>query len=322
MYKASLKLCSENDMVISHSNIHTLYTAAEKYNCPRAAAHLFPRLIESKYIPPIGAPNLGKGMNPLLWKIGNYYTKKKLFPSANKIRAKEGFPPIKSFLREVCISKNLTLIAASPSLCISQPDWEDNIQICGFFNAPTFSEDWEMPEDLRTFIDAGDPPIYLTFGSFTAFDVEDTTRFLVETAKLSRLRAIIQSDWENVSYKPDDPDIYRIDVAPHGNIFPHCSVIVHHGGAGTTQSTLLSGCPSVIVEHAFDQNYWGQQLYRVGVAEKPLHKRTVTPRKLAAHIHKVLNSPVLKENAQKMSEKMKTEDGVKKAVELIEKHFN
>jgi len=257
-------------------------------------------------------------MNLFLWKLGDNIAKNKLFPSANKIRAREGLPPIKNFQKEVSISKMLTMIAVSQSLCTPQPDWEDNIHICGFFDTPVIEEKWEMPEDLSVFIDVGAPPIYFTFGSFTAYDIEDTMHLFIEAAKLSGRRAIIQSDWHNVSKTLEDPDVYRIVRAPYHKIFPYCSVIVHHGGAGTTQSPLRSGCPSVVVEHACDQTYWGQQLRRVGVAEKPLHRRSVTARKLAHHIRAVLNSPSMKENAQKIGENMKKEDGVKRAVELIE----
>jgi UDP:flavonoid glycosyltransferase YjiC (YdhE family) len=321
MYKASKKLCSENDMVIGYSGNHTLLNATEKYHCPRAVVHTFPQLIESKHVPPVGAPYLGKFVNSLLWKFGDNITRKKLFPSANRIRAREELPPIESFQKEVSISKMLTMIAVSPSICVPQPDWGDNIQICGFFDIPLIAEKWEMPEDLRAFIDAGSPPIYFTFGSFTAYDMEGTTRLFIEAAKRSGQRAIIQSNWHNVLKTFDDRDIYRIVRAPYRNIFPYCSVIVHHGGAGTTQSSLFSGCPSVVVEHACDQDYWGQQLRRVGVAEKPLHRRSVTARKLAHNIRAVLDSPSMKQHAQKISETMNKENGVKRAVELIENQF-
>jgi sterol 3beta-glucosyltransferase len=318
MYKTSEKLCSENDMVIGYSGNHTLLTASEKYNCPRAVVHTFPNAIESKHTPPVGAPHLGKLMNSLLWKLGDNIAKKRLFPSANKIRAREGLPLIKNFQKEVTISKMLTMIAASPSLCDRQPDWEDNIHICGFFDIPAIEEKWVMSEGLSVFINKGDPPIYFTFGSFTAYDVENTTELFIEAAKLSGRRAIIQSNWHNHSKTLDNPEIYRIVRAPYHRIFPYCSVIVHHGGAGTTQSSLRFGCPSVVVEHACDQTYWGQQLRRVGVAERTLHRRSVTARKLAHHIQEVLNSPSMKENAQKIGEAMKKENGVKTAVELIQ----
>jgi UDP:flavonoid glycosyltransferase YjiC (YdhE family) len=75
------------------------------------------------------------------------------------------------------------------------------------------------------------------------------------------------------------------------------------------------------VEHFIDQIYWGQQLHRIGVAGKPLHRRSITAKKLANGIHAVLNSPSMKKKAQEIGEIMRKEDGVNKAVKLIENRF-
>jgi len=321
MFKASMKLSSENDLVIGHAMVHTLLTAAEKNSCRRAVVVLSPIITESKYIPPIGMPNLGKGINSLLWRYQDYLIGKKCYPSANKIRTEEGLLPIKSFQKEVYISKELTLIAMSPFLCTAKPDWGDNIQVCGFFDVPTDAEKVGIPDDLRAFLDAGDPQVYLTFGSLTQFNVEDTTRLLTEAVRLSGRRAIIQSDWDNVPGIADTPDIFKITKIPHHTVFPHCSVIVHHGGVGTSHTALRSGCPSVVVEHAGDQIYCGQQLPRIGVAGKMLHIRSITAKKLANGINAVLNSPSMKKEAEKIGETMLKEDGVNRAVELIENRF-
>jgi hypothetical protein len=45
----------------------------------------------------------------------------------------------------------------------------------------------------------------------------------------------------------------RLQRSPYNTIFPRCAAIVHHGGAGTTQCSLMAGCPSVIVAHLADQ---------------------------------------------------------------------
>ena len=98
-------------------------------------------------------------------------------------------------------------------------------------------------------------------------------------------------------------------------------MIVHHGGAGTTQSALLSGNPSLVVEHAFDQSYWGKQLKRRGVAGELLHRRSLTAEKLAHGIDAVLSQPRLRQNARQLGDIMRKEDGVRKAVQLIEERF-
>ena len=94
-------------------------------------------------------------------------------------------------------------------------------------------------------------------------------------------------------------------------------MVVHHGGAGTAQSTLLAGKPSVIVEHGFDQPLWGRLFYRKGVSAKLLHRRSVDPEKLARAIQAVAGSSAIQANAAALGAKMRQEDGVKRAVEIV-----
>ncbi|MGD9826996.1 glycosyltransferase [Desulfobacter sp.] len=321
MYAASLALGRENDLVISHAVTHTLLTAAEKYNRPRVVLVLCPIVTRTAYAPPIGRPNFGKLINTLLWRYEDYVTGKKCYPSANTIRAKERLPSIKSFQEQAYMSKDLTLIAASPSICEKQPDWQDNIQICGFFDVPCSAEKVDVPDELQAFLNAGDPPVYMTFGSLTQYNLEQATHLMVNALKHSGRRAIIQSDWDHLPKIPDSPNIYKIKRIPHHGIFPHCSLVVHHGGVGTSHTSLRCGCPSVVVEHAVDQIYWGQQLHRIGVAGEPLHKRSVTPEKLACAMNAVLNCPGMMKTAKAIGAAVKNEQGVRRAVELIENRF-
>ena len=98
-------------------------------------------------------------------------------------------------------------------------------------------------------------------------------------------------------------------------------MVVHHGGAGTTQSTLLAGKPSIVVAHIADQFFWGSELERLGVAGKTLRRKGLNAKQLAARIARVLASPSMVLRAASLGTKMSAEDGVSKAVQLLEKHF-
>ena len=41
-------------------------------------------------------------------------------------------------------------------------------------------------------------------------------------------------------------NVLFMKTAPHEMLFPRCSVLVHHGGSGTTMAALRSGIPSVV----------------------------------------------------------------------------
>ena len=60
----------------------------------------------------------------------------------------------------------------------------------------------------------------------------------------------------------DDHDLFEIDSAPHEWLFGAVSVVIHHGGAGTTARALWCGTPSVIcpILRFYDQPGWAQTL--------------------------------------------------------------
>ena len=177
-----------------------------------------------------------------------------------------------------------------------------------------------MPESLKQYLTAGGPPVYITFGSMIASDPNprEITHLLIKAVRLVGCRAIIQSNWDELAELPEFPDIYRIISAPHEHIFPHCAVVIHHGGAGTTQAATIAGCPSIVVEHSSDQPLWGSILKRIGIAPNLLHRRSVTAKKLARTIRIVLDAPAMAEKAKVIGTIMQQEDGLARAIELIE----
>jgi UDP:flavonoid glycosyltransferase YjiC (YdhE family) len=147
------------------------------------------------------------------------------------------------------------------------------------------------------------------------------TKTLFQGAVLAGCRAIVQSRWDELPDFPAHPRIYKIQKVPHQYIFPSCSAVVHHGGAGTTHSATRHGCPSVVIEHFGDQAFFARELQSLGVAPKVLHRRNITATKLARAIRIVLDSPDMRKKAEELSGLMRKENGVKKAVELIENRF-
>lgn len=314
MYEASDNLCANNDLVIGHAVCHTLLTASEKWNCPRISLVLTPIIVRSNSVAPIGR-SLGTWANAFLWNVGSKLSTNSWFSTSRDIRKREGLPPVKSLQKELFTSPLLTLVAASPALITRPSDWTSTVRMTGFLMLPSAKSVWKKPEELKAFLDAGEPPIYMTFGSCMAFDLAESTALLIEAARYSKQRVIIQSDWEKVA-KPTDSNIFCISHAPHTEVFAHCALIVHHGGAGTTQAALLAGKPSVVVAHGFDQPYWGQTLHAAGVGGKQLYRAEATAADIAQQIHSVLHSDA-PQKAQHIGRKMALENGVAQAIEYI-----
>jgi UDP:flavonoid glycosyltransferase YjiC (YdhE family) len=322
MYEAAERLCRENDAIIGHFVHYPAQTAAEKAGKPYATVMLNHMGIYSKHSRIFGVPNLGTWMNPYWRKLYHFVMDRSIGREVNKLRKKAGLPPVDKIGDNILISKRLNLVAETSAICRKQPDWADYHHVCGFFAMPGTAEQWTMPKDLKTFLEAGPSPVYMTLGSMFSVDTSPgiIAETLVQGALLAGCRAIIQAPWDQLAF-PDHPNIYKIQKAPHHHIFPHCAAVVHHGGAGTTHSALLHGCPSIIIEHIADQSFWANELYNLGVAPRVLHRRNVTARKLAKAIKTVLDDPGMKKRAEDLSKIMLKENGVQTAVELIEKHL-
>jgi len=318
MLVAAKALCTENELVIGHFFIYPLKIAARQLRVPFMMVFTTP-LIPSRYLPPLGIPELAQWMNPLWWNLFDFLLNKAWKPAIDRLYLREGVPAAKSVFGDIWLSPLLNLVAVSPALFPPPPDWEQRYHLCGFLNIPEKGEPWQMPENLGRFFAAGEPPVYITFGSMIAGDPNprDITRLLIEAVRLAGCRAIIQSNWDELADLPEFPDIYRITSAPHQHIFPHCAAVIHHGGAGTTQAATTAGCPSIVVEHSSDQPLWGCVLQRSGIAPKLLHRRSITAAKLARAIRMVLDTPAMAEKAKTIGARMQAEDGLTRAIELI-----
>lgn len=316
MYDASTRLCEENDAVVGHFLVHPLQLAAAKRGRPYASLVYSPDFLPSRFRGPSLFPDLGTWMNPWWWKLARTMTNKMVLQYINALRGREGYPAANDALSDVWDSGPLMLIAASPTLLERPADWGDRVDVCGYLPLPDEAEEWVMPDDLRRFLDAGAPPVYMTFGSMP--HSQRATQSFIDAARLGGFRAIVQSRIVKVT---NDPNIHHLESAPHGRIFPHCSAVVHHGGAGTSHAASLAGCPSVIVEHFGDQIFWGKQLQRAGLTHRILHERSVTPKTLAAEIRTVLSSPAIQERARRVAASMQAEHGVQRASERIEERL-
>jgi len=70
-----------------------------------------------------------------------------------------------------------------------------------------------------------------------------------------------------------------------------------------------------------DQTFWGSELKRLGVAGNTLQRKSLTAQKLAKGITFVLNDPTMPKKAAAIGQSMAGENGVKKAIQIVERIF-
>jgi sterol 3beta-glucosyltransferase len=328
VYSAAKNLCKENDLVIGNSGAYYLAAYAEKAGIPFLSMSNDHSVTPTKYLPPPGWP-VDRGIE---FNIYGWYTileglDREQKDEVNNFRKEVGLPPINCVLLEITHSPKLQLIGVSSVFCKQQPDWENHRYVCGHLFLEEPEVQYSMPADLKDFIEAGDPPVFFTLGSPIIF--RKKRDFILETlikaSKISGCRPIIQAYWNEMEVKTGlgNDGVYRIgNQLPYKEIFPHCKLVVHHGGAGTTHYVTRAKCPSVVIECGADTILWAMELKRLGLTSNFLNVFSLNAEDLALEIKTVLNSPEMKARAEKFGDIIANEDSVKQAVEVIERFIN
>lgn len=213
-------------------------------------------------------------------------------------------------------SPALTLAMFSSVLGAPQADWPTSTTQTGFvfYNGST-----RMPSDLEAFLDAGEPPVVFTLGSSA---VGAAGRFYVESAAAARqlgVRAVLMTgglpDNEQV---PVSPDLRLVASAPHQELFPRASAVVHHGGVGTTGQGLRSGRPALVVPHAHDQADNADRVSRLGVA-RTLRPISYVAAAVARELGCLLADRGYRVRAEAVARRVREEAGAVAAADAIER---
>ena len=140
---------------------------------------------------------------------------------------------------------------------------------------------------------------------------------IVEAARLSGQRLVISKFWEQPSEFSNADDIFFIKKYPHLKLFPNMAAVIHHGGAGTTATTAISGVPQIIIPHILDQYYWGNQVYRAKLGPRPIWRSKLTSEKLAGAIRECQSNETIRQKAREAASIIKQQDSVELTIREI-----
>jgi sterol 3beta-glucosyltransferase len=89
-------------------------------------------------------------------------------------------------------------------------------------------------------------------------------------------------------------------------------------GAGTTAAGLLAARPTLVCPVLGDQGFWAQRVRDLGVGPAPLPVRRLSVDELADRLRPLGQEASYRRRAWAVSEKLRLEDGVAKAVGILE----
>ncbi len=236
------------------------------------------------------------------------------------LREEHGLPPIsrRAFWRRAETAP--ILFGFSPSVAPRPDDWPPRAQVTGYWFLDAL-EGWRPPAELSAFLDAGPPPVYVGFGSMVTRDPQAATKLVVEALQRTGQRAVLLTGSGAFVEEGLPDEVLAVRSAPHDRLFPRMAAVVHHGGAGTTSAGLRAGVPSVPAPFFADQPFWGRTVHALGVGPRPIPHKRLGADRLAQAIEQAVSDEAMRARAADLGERIRAEDGVARAVEIIAVHF-
>jgi sterol 3beta-glucosyltransferase len=202
----------------------------------------------------------------------------------------------------------------SPWVAPPPPDWPPHHVAVGYWQ---LAEQELPPEKLRAFVERGEPPVYIGFGSMGAGDPRADARLALDALTLAGRRGVIVGGEETARLAAGRADVLVVPQAPHDWLLPRVAAAVHHGGAGTTGASLRAGAPTIVVPFAADQFFWGRRVAALGVGPPMIPRRALSPERLAEALQTATETPMFQRRAAALGELLRQERGVERAMAII-----
>ncbi len=313
---------AEPDIVIFHPKALAGSHVAEKLGVPAILALPVPVIVPTREFAAIGFPDLklGGGFNKLSYSIlhkGYHSYDDVVNEFRQDVLGLGKYPKSTTPIQMADGSPIPVLHGYSESVWPRPHDWPETAFVTGYWFLDQ-DEDWKPPKELEAFLRVGEPPVYVGFGSMAGRKPERITKIIVEALQKAKLRGIIATGWGGLSAEDLPETIYKIEKIPHDWLFPQVAAVVHHGGAGTTAAGLRAGKPSVICPFLIDQPLWGARVRSLGAGPKPIPQKKLTVDKLAGAIKEAVSNPSIREKAEMVGQGIRNEEGIEKAVSIIE----
>ncbi|MET3084628.1 glycosyltransferase [Priestia megaterium] len=316
------KACKGAGAIVYHPGAAIGYFAAKEMNIPSILASPFPMTPTKDYPALIfyDRPRFGKIYNKLthhifewgFWKVVSGPLKKYWVQQYG-----EGPNDFSCPYPKQRTAANPTIISSSPTVFSVSKDWPEHVHSYGNWFMDS-DHSYQPEEKLERFLKAGEPPVYIGFGSVgDKKNAGETAALVIKALKLAGKRGIINTGGSGMNQTEEiAEDILFVKDIPHEWLFPKMSAVVHHGGAGTTAEGLRAGVPSIIVPYGNDQFAWGRKIHELGAGAKAIPRKELTAEKLSAAISYTQVNEI-QSKAQEIGKQIRAEKGAEKAAQVI-----
>ncbi|MBB5160459.1 vancomycin aglycone glucosyltransferase [Mycobacterium sp. AZCC_0083] len=286
-------------------------TVAEVRDIPYVLAAFQARSFPAPHQTPLPRPGKpfppGVTDNRVLWEVDAERVQALYGAPLNTHREALGLPPVDNVRDHVFTDH--PWLAADPTLDPWPGSPDLDVVQTGAWILPDARP---LPADLEAFLDAGAPPVYVSFGSVRA--PEDAAVVAIEAIRAQGRRVVVSRGWADLALIDDRDDCFVVGEVNHQALFEKVAAVVHHGGAGTTTTATRAGAPQVVVPQIADQPYWAGRVAALGIGVAH-DGSTPTLESLSAALSTAL-SPAIRARATAVAATIRT-DGATVAATLL-----
>ena len=171
-----------------------------------------------------------------------------------------------------------------------------------------------LPGELVEFLDAGEPPVYVGFGSMPLWGAEGVDKAAIEAVRAHGRRVVLSRGWADLALIDDLDDCLVIGEVNQQALFARVAAVVHHGGSGTTTAAARAGVPQVVVPQVVDQPYTAARVAELGIGAAHDGPRPTTE-SLSAALEVALD-PLTRERVSALAGEIRA-DGTTVAANLL-----
>lgn len=297
------------------------FDLAEKMDIPMVMAGVIP-LTATRHFPMVAfppSPVLIPGYNALTYRLAEQLVWQFYRPTINRWRTEAlGLPP-QSFwgpFRQMRHREMVVLNGFSHHVVPAPPDWGQHVHQTGYWYAQ--HEGWQPPQSLSSFLDHGDPPIFIGFGSMPIRSPDTTIEKILTASEMAGVRLVLHRGWAGLEPEQLPKHVHSVGFSDYAWLFPRMMAVVHHGGAGTTAYAMRAGVPNLIVPFVFDQFFWGRRTAELGLGPRPIPFKKLSVENLTRALIQLRSQSEFKQAAGKLGQRLRNENGLQDAVRILE----
>ena len=323
VWRQTEQACRDADLIV-HTFTHAVgaHTLAREKNIPDVHIQTFPMFAPTGDYPNIMMPH---GMPRILNRFTHQFSAKITWWTSRwgfeRVRRQSGLFPRNLFWpfdnNELVRPRTPILCAWSPSVLPPSTDWPSDVHVTGYYFLPPHHS-YSPPAELLSFLQEGQTPICITFGSMVHKDKKRIDHIIRESLEKTGNRGIILSGWSGVR-DTSSKDLIYLDAIPHDWLLPRCKLVIHHGGGGTTGAGLRAGIPNIVIPFLGDQPFWGERVNAISVGPRPILVEDLSVSRLSGAVVEA-EKEIYRTRAQNISQQISREDGTSEAVRWIEKY--